>query len=384
MTTTPDGEDGPVVGPPRPEPDPDAAGRAARSLVPDLAAVIDSGQVGFEHIVQARRVRHQNKKYAPQSRELERQLREKFVENEGAALASQYYCTVAYGGCARTSNGRLLSVLNTYASDLVVLEGTIKQWARDADQVFAAEDKVVQRRDLSETLYSVMTRVMATADVLANPDTTPLARQEALQSTHAEWALARKRTTSLIQREARFEYFGGVLMGAFVTLVLFSVLGAVAATYWPNQISAPALLAASLSGTVGAVVSVGQRMATGDLVLDFTASRTQKRLLGSLRPLVGGIFACFVQFALLGGLLTMQGPEDAQNTPASFAFFALTGFAAGFSERLATDILERAGAVLTPPAAADGGVPPQGSRPEDTASSPPPQVSPPGDREESS
>jgi hypothetical protein len=354
-----------------------ASPRDARALVPDLAAVIDSGPVGFEHIVQARRVRQLHKKYGPQSRELEREVREKFVAQEGTALASQYYCTVAYGGCARAVDGRIFSVLNTYVADLVVLEGTIKQWARDAVKVFAASDKADQRQDISETLYSVLTRVMATADVMAATDTTPEARHEAVQSIHAEWSLARKRTASLIQREARFEYFGGVLIGALITLGLFSILGAVAAEHWPNQISAPSLLAASLSGTVGAVVSVGQRMSTGDLVLDFTASRTQKILLGSLRPLVGGTFATVVQFALLGGLLTMQGPEDTQNTPASFAFFALAGFAAGFSERLATDILERAGAMLVPPAGA-AVAPQQVARPEDMPSSPAPQMTPPG------
>jgi hypothetical protein len=277
-------------------------------------------------------------------------LRSKFVELGGDPIVSEYYCVVAYGGCAMTSSGRLLAVLNTYVHDLVLMEETIRQTARDAYHVFAAEDKSEPRQDIADTLYSVMTRVLATADICASSSASSTGRDDALASVRAEWALARRRTSSLIQREARFEYFGGVLMGAVICLVFCGLLGAVAAANWSAQISTPSLLAATLAGTIGAVVSVAQRMASGDLLLDYTASRRQKRLLGAARPFVGATFAAMVQFALLGGLLTMQGPDDTQDTPASFAFFALAGFAAGFSERLATDILERAGAVLANPA----------------------------------
>lgn len=359
-----------------------ASSKDARKLVPDLFAAIDTGPARFEHIVQARRVRQRNKDHRQQSRELEQLARGNFVASEGAELVGEFYCTVAYGGCALTARGQLLSVLNTYAADLVVLEGSIKQLARDAVNVFAADDKAGQRMEIAQTLYSVMTRVMDAADLVASPNVTASAREEALAAVHAEWSLAQERTASLIQREARFEYAGGVLIGAALTLATFSVLGALAAAFWSNQISAPSLLAASLAGTIGAVVSVGQRMATGELVLDYTASRTQKRILGGMRPLIGGVFATVVQFALLGGLLTMQGPDDTRNTPASFAFFALAGFAAGFSERLATDILERAGAVLAPVAQAGGSAaapdhaPAQGSPP----SSPPPAVDDDGDQ----
>lgn len=321
---------------------------AARQRAPDLYHVATHGPVSFQHIAQARRIRQLRPELRAESRLLERLLEERYLEAEHDGIRSEYWCQRAYGGCALTTKGRLHSVLNTFASELVVLEGSLRQLARDVDRVFADPGAANQRDEALETLYSVMARVMATADVLADTDAAPAAREEALVAVRAEWALARRRTSILIQRQARFEYLGGVALGLVLTLALFAGLGALAAVHWPNQIAAPAFLAATLAGSVGALVSVVQRMASGDLVLDYTAARWQKTLIGAARPLVGGIFAAVVQFALLGGLLTMQGSmSSAQNTPATFAFFALTGFAAGFSERFATDILERAGATLT-------------------------------------
>jgi hypothetical protein len=327
---------------------PDPVRASARQRVPDLYHVATHGPVSFQHIAQARRIRQLRPELRAESRLVERMLEERYLEAEEDGIRSEYWCQKAYGGCALTTKGRLHSVLNTFARELVVLEGSIRQLARDVDRVFDDPGCASQREEALETLYSVMARVMATADLFADTDTSPAAREEALVAVRAEWSLAQRRTAILIQRQARFEYLGGVALGLVLTLALFAGLGALAAVHWPNQIAAPAFLAATLAGSVGALVSVVQRMASGDLVLDYTAARRQKTLIGAARPLVGAIFAAVVQFALLGGLLTMQGSmSSAQNTPATFAFFALTGFAAGFSERFATDILERAGATLT-------------------------------------
>lgn len=321
---------------------------SAQQRASDLYHVATHGPVSFQHIAQARRIRQLHPDLKAESRLLERMLEDRYLEEAQDGIRSEYWCQKAYGGCALTTRGRLHSVLNTFENELVVLEGSIRQLARDVDRVFDDPGAASQREEALETLYSVMARVMATADVFADPDTNPAEKQEALLAVRAEWSLARRRTAILIQRQARFEYLGGVVIGLALTLAVFAGLGALAAAHWPNQILAPAFLAATLAGSVGALVSVVQRMASGDLVLDYTASRWQKRLIGAARPLVGAVFAAVVHFALLGGLLTMQGSMSAaQNTPATFAFFALTGFAAGFSERFATDILERAGATLT-------------------------------------
>lgn len=349
----------------------DALRASASARVPDLYHVATHGPVSFQHIAQARRIRQLKPELKAESRLLERMLEERYLGAEQDGIRSEFWCQKAYGGCVLTTKGRLLSVLNTFVSELVVLEGSIRQLARDVDRVFSDPRTASQRTEALETLYSVMARVMATADVFVEPSATPESREEALAAVRAEWLLASRRTAVLVQRQARFEYLGGVLVGLAFALALFSGLGALAATFWPDQIAAPAFVAATVSGSVGALVSVVQRMASGELVLDYTAAKWQKRLIGAARPLVGGIFAAVVQFALLGGLLTMQGSvSNAQNTPATFAFFALTGFAAGFSERFATDILERAGVGLTAQQPDTAAVAPSGSAPAQSATPP--------------
>jgi hypothetical protein len=373
--------------------------RSAASLAPELYAIAQNGPVSFQHVVQARRIRQLHKEYFTQSFELEGMLRRRFVEETDDPVVSEYYCVRAYGGCALTKSGALYSVLNTYATDVMEIEAAVKQLDRDALRVFAPKRHLDRRNDqvweICETLYSVMTRVMATADVLTKdpasasrrpkngavpkaPSASDAGREEALVALHREWDQARKRVLALVQREARFAYFAGVMAGVVVAVALFGALAALADRFWQDQVETPSLVASTVAGAVGAAVSVTQRMANGTLVLDFTASRPQKLVLGAARPVVGAVFACVVQFALLGGLLTM-GTTKTDQTSATFAFFAVIGFASGFSERLATDILERAGAVLTAAPKPDGPqqTPAKLPTPDDVVSVPPPPITDP-------
>jgi hypothetical protein len=59
--------------------------------------------------------------------------------------------------------------------------------------------------------------------------------------------------------------------------------------------------------------------------------------------LVAAIFGSLAYFTLLAGILA---GGSAVGTPASVAVFAVTGFAAGFSERYATDMLDSAAKLI--------------------------------------
>lgn len=327
----------------------------AQKVSPELFRTVTEGHTSFDHVAMARRIRGLRPGLADESRLMEQLAKDRLLHSTDDGIESEYWCTEEYGGCALTTQGRLLSVSNTHEQELVLTEARVRQLGRDVEQVFARPQVLEARRGSARTLYSVLTRVMATADLFTSASSTPEDRDRAMATLQAEWRYAERRTMQIIQRQARFEYFAGVIGGVILALFVFGVVGWLAATYWPNQINAPAFLAASLAGSVGALVSVLERMMPrGDstvrrqLVLDYTAPRAQRFLIGGARPLVGGIFAVVVYFALLGGLLTIQGPTSTtQNTPATFAFFGLLGFAAGFSERFATDILERAVAPLS-------------------------------------
>ncbi len=358
----------------RPEPGPEPDDSLAQRVSIDLWESLSNGPASFTQLAQAHRIRSRTSdrftadQLGRASRELVRAGRRWFAGRE-RALVAEYWCTVVYGGCARTQQDELLSVLNWRDDELVVMEQSILQTSRDATRVFGGPRHAEDRREVVDSLYSVLTRLMATADTLeqlqrdrgeatADPRRQLQLDQEgqkSLRGLRAEWLLCQQRTAILIQRQARFEYLVGVAVGVLAALVLLGGFGTVAALHWSGQILAPAFLAATVSGAIGALVSVIQRMAPDDapgavrhaLTLDFTAPRNQRLVLGAARPFVGAAFAGVIYFGLMAGLLSMQGPDaNGQDTPATFAMFGLLGFLSGFSERFATDFLERAGSAL--------------------------------------
>ncbi|HWN00752.1 MAG TPA: hypothetical protein VNO54_27185, partial [Streptosporangiaceae bacterium] len=72
-----------------------------------------------------------------------------------------------------------------------------------------------------------------------------------------------------------------------------------------------------------------------------------KIALGALRPIVGAVFGAVVYFAIIGGLLAVEA-KTGKDASITVAFFAVAGFAAGFSERFAADVLQRASSGILP------------------------------------
>lgn len=347
---------------------PDVAVRA-RTRFPELYRSAVCARGSFDAILQARRLRRPPLKDPGDwevSHYLEGLLRGSF-EAQFGRIANTYWCQRAYGGGLVTDRGLVTSSLRSRDEELMTIEFSVKQLGRDAQRIFAHEisspaagaagstssDRQMLP-EVSATLFSVLSRVLDTADVLEDASVEPARQRAAVEATRAEWRLARRRALVLIQRQASYEYFVGVMLGTPFAIAVFGCLGLLAATVWSSSISASNFLAATVCGTLGAVVSVTQRMATGRLSVDYTASVRVKRILGAWRPFLGGILAGVLQFAIIGGLLTVQGREPTPASPATFAFYALVGFAGGFSERLATDLLERAGQLIAP-VRTDGG-----------------------------
>ncbi|HEU4424274.1 MAG TPA: hypothetical protein VFR67_17235 [Pilimelia sp.] len=291
-----------------------------------------------------------------EARVAERALRRKFVEQEGV-IQSSSFCERVVGGVALTErvehNGRsefvsrrLHTVLNSGAPELVALEAKCGTLADSAVTAFCGRPALLrQLRTSTDIVFSVMTRVLRAANELAaTPPPDRPRRAELLRMAETEYAHARKHIGAAIQRQARFTYFQGTLLGAVLTILSCAALGLASQHWWSSVMSPAAFVASIVFGALGAVTSVFQRMSTGQLVLDFTTSRWQMVALGAFRPFVGAVFGAIVYFGLVGGVL---GPGATTANPAAVVgFSAITGFAAGFSERLATDMIERAGKVL--------------------------------------
>ena len=77
------------------------------------------------------------------------------------------------------------------------------------------------------------------------------------------------------------------------------------------------------------------RMTSNRVTVDWEFGKDTLRTLGSLRPFVGGVFGLMTFFALKSGVVAL----DIVNSSKSVYFYILFAFAAGFSERLAQDML---------------------------------------------
>jgi hypothetical protein len=146
------------------------------------------------------------------------------------------------------------------------------------------------------------------------------------------------------QRQAQIEYFIG--MAAGLALLLGGVLALGLLTN--AGVGTEPLIYTPLAAGLGAFVSVLARMTRGQLQLSYESGRTIMRLLGLIRPLLGGLFGPAVYVLLAGGLLSIQPPSGGDE----LLYYLGIAFVAGFSERFAQDMVARAPGATAAPAAA--------------------------------
>jgi hypothetical protein len=129
--------------------------------------------------------------------------------------------------------------------------------------------------------------------------------------------------------QAQLVYFGGIA-------TVMAAIAAFAALWLSLSWAAP--VAALAAGSVGAVVSVIQRINSGTFELDYDVGAPYAFFLGGLRPLIGGAFGMAITFAFNGGLLHVPVAQGTSTSDQRLALLVL-GFLAGFSERWAQDTL---------------------------------------------
>jgi hypothetical protein len=135
-------------------------------------------------------------------------------------------------------------------------------------------------------------------------------------------------------RSGQIVYIGGMLLGT-LPLVLLVVLALVLKLADSNDTAVRIGLFCFATGGVGALMSVMSRMTSNRVRVDWEFGKDTLRTLGALRPFVGGVFGLMTFFALKSGVVAL----DIANSSKSAYFYILFAFAAGFSERLAQDML---------------------------------------------
>lgn len=176
--------------------------------------------------------------------------------------------------------------------------------------------------------------------------------QRAVTFVTDEFAKARRFRDRAALRVAQGEYLRGMVTGVGLLSVATAVIAALlAVAYVMDGVPASVirfLLGSFVSGAIGAVLSVLQRLTSGKLVLDVFAGPQLLRRLGSFRPLVGALFGIVTFAAVEGGVLPLDAPGGDQSR---FFFYCALAFIAGFNERWAQDMLGKAGQDLAGPKA---------------------------------
>jgi len=153
-----------------------------------------------------------------------------------------------------------------------------------------------------------------------------------MDNYQAELVSARQRLRDDIQRRVQSRYWQGAIVGLVLVALISTITGLI---FWWKGTSAAYGIAIPAGG-LGALVSLLQRMSSGQLTLDVNASRDLLELFGAVRPLIGAVFGLAVTALFAGGLIpAVQIPEGQE-----LAFYAGVGFLAGFNERWAQDMLK--------------------------------------------
>lgn len=138
--------------------------------------------------------------------------------------------------------------------------------------------------------------------------------------------------------EARIVYLGGMLAGLAALCVLLVPIGLLLPSGLP--IDRSLFFGSLIAGALGALVSVVTRMSADKFQVRHEVGRTYIGRVAAFRPFIGSVFGLVVYLALTGGVLQQITIPDGEE--ASFAFYLVLAFAAGFSERLVKEVIRAA------------------------------------------
>lgn len=144
----------------------------------------------------------------------------------------------------------------------------------------------------------------------------------------------------LAVRQGRFVFFLGMLHAVGILSLCLTALIVVLARSAQHLHAALEFVLPCVAGSVGAVISVMNRVATGDFTLDWRVGWEQNRMLGMFRPLVGAVVGVVLVVLLKSALLAYRPSDGADPL---YLYIGLA-FTAGFSERFTAILLERVGA----------------------------------------
>lgn len=295
--------------------------------------------VWLHHLRQEELKHHKRDPYDGPAEDRYREAFERF-EQENGPIVEAYWCTEEASGVALTLKRRPLIL-----PDVVRLHWATDWSTKDQPTLMAllyrCESLAVRvhevLRDTSQrlamqSLFTAMSYLLAFGETARAKDEKAVADLE--RTTRQELKSINSYYHRAAVRSGQIVYVGGMLLGLIPLAALIAVAVVLRAADWSN-VSARTGLVCFAAGGIGALISVMSRMNTGRVRVDWEFGKDTLRTLGALRPFVGGVFGLATFFALKSGVIAL----DIINGSRSTYFYILFAFAAGFSERLAQDML---------------------------------------------
>src|SRR5215210_3921632 len=295
--------------------------------------------VWLHHLRQQELKEHPHDPYTGPAEERYRVFVERF-EAEHGRIVDAYWCNDEASGVALTVKRRPWIL-----PDVVRLHWATNWSTREKPKLmtllYRCESIAVRvhevLRDTSQRL-AMQSLFTVFSHVLGFSETERAHSDRAVAEIERETRVELKGIESYYQRAAvrsgQIVYVGGMLLGT-LPLIELVVLALVMRLADAQDTVVGFGLYCFAAGGAGALMSVMSRMTSSRVRVDWEFGKDTLRTLGALRPFVGGVFGLMTFFALKSGVVAL----DIANSSKSAYFYILFAFAAGFSERLAQDML---------------------------------------------
>ena len=278
--------------------------------------------------------------YEGPAEERYREFEERFQEQNGT-IVSQYWSSSAASGIALTIKRR----------PLLLADGVRLHWAtnwstKDKPKLmrllYECESLAVRvqevlrdtsRRVAMQSLFNVFSFLLGFAETERAQDDNAVRQIDKAIRERLEKIESYYRKAAI--RSGQITYVGGMLFG-MVPMLPLGIVAAVAIANAHNHKSAAGIgILCFCAGAVGALMSVMSRLSAGTVRVDWEFGKDTLRTLGGLRPCVGAVFGLMTFLALKSGVVGLKLAGDGDNS----YYYIVFAFAAGFSERLAQDML---------------------------------------------
>jgi hypothetical protein len=217
-------------------------------------------------------------------------------------------------------------VTGALSDDVAEFAGRVTDLSRRAELHLRSGDRKILVDDLVDLLSLVLGN--------ANDNVGRLEDNQREHFMH-RLELLEERYTWSARRSTQLTYFFWMLIGLGALVVVASLTGVGLLVADVTGFKLTTYVSTFVAGGLGAIVSVMARMSTVRFDLAPELGRPWLRLLGGIRPFIGGIFGVLSYFALTSDLLAVRLVSGGQR----FYAFCVIAFIFGFSERIAPDML---------------------------------------------